>query len=106
MQEAERYALENCRITKTLPEYDPQYRDARTPEEYRSGDQESYTVNAHRCHCRHNCTNYDELIKTFDRDSLRDNVFYEAIRERIEELLNEVEEGELLEDNEGEAAED
>ncbi len=87
--EARTYAEEHCRITKPLPWYNPLDEYRCTPEEYEMGDRESCTPNAHACHCRHNCTNYDELIKPLDRGSVRDQVFYSAIRDRIEELLEE-----------------
>lgn len=88
--EARSYAEANCKITKPLPKYDPQYEYRCTPEEYEMGARESYTPNAHMCHCRHNCTNYEELMKPLDRDSVVHQVFYSAIHNRITELLDEV----------------
>lgn len=94
--EAERFALENCRITAHAEPYDPQYRQAPTPEEYEAGDRAAYTQNAWRTHVRHNCSNYDALIAGRSRDDPRDRVYYDAIRARIDELIDDYElEGEL-----------
>jgi hypothetical protein len=103
VKEAESYALESCKITRPLAKYDARYEYRPTPEEYNSGAKEAYTENAHRAHCRHNCTNYDELIKTLSKYSevLRDKVYYEAIRKRIDELLDDaIGESGSLEDEE------
>lgn len=89
--EAAEFARENCKITKPLPKYNPAYEFRCTPEEYESGLKESYSRNSHVCHCRHNCTNYDELIKDHSKNSelIEDGIFYLAIRSRIDELLSE-----------------
>lgn len=87
--EAKEFAEENCRITEPLPRYDPENEYRCTPEEYQMGARESYTPNSHMSHCRHNCTNYDELIAALDRDSVRDRIYYTAINVKITELLQE-----------------
>jgi hypothetical protein len=87
--EAREYALEQCRITRPLPQYDPSREYRCTPEEYDAGDRESYTPNAHACYCRHECTNYDELIEGLDQQCELDQIYYLAIRDRIEELIEE-----------------
>jgi hypothetical protein len=38
-------------------------------------------------HFRHNCTNYDELIKDLKRDGVQSRIYYWVIRDRITELL-------------------
>jgi len=73
--EASEFAIENCRITKPLP-----YSDLGR--------------------CRHNCTNYEELIEKLNKDGVIDQVFYSAIRERIDELLDHAIHG-PSEENEG-----
>jgi hypothetical protein len=87
--EAIAYAKEHCKITDPLEKYDSQYEYRCTPEDYAHGARESYTENAHMCHCRHNCTNYDELIKDLGRDSIAGRVYYTAIHARIMEMLEE-----------------
>ncbi|MDB5306552.1 MAG: hypothetical protein JWO38_754 [Gemmataceae bacterium] len=89
--EARQYAAENCRITRALPEYDPDLEFRPSPEDYAAGDREAYTPNAHMAKCRHEFTNYDELIRNLDRDSMEDQVAYEAIVTRINALLIEAE---------------
>lgn len=89
--EAETYAEENCRITKPLPKYDPRFEYKCSPEAYEAGAKQSYTENSHMCHCRHNCTNYHELLKPLDKNigNVWHRVRYWAIRERIDELLED-----------------
>lgn len=87
--EATEYAVQNCRITAPVPAYDPQREFRCTPEEYEAGAKESYTPNAHLAHCRHRCTNYEELLRGLDRDRAHDRVRVAAIRERVTELLEE-----------------
>jgi DNA-directed RNA polymerase subunit RPC12/RpoP len=89
--EVAEFAEQNCKITETLPKYNPAHEFRCTPEEYESGSKESYTHNSHLCYCRHNCTNYDELIKNLDKlgDHLEGKIHYEAIRSRVDELLKE-----------------
>jgi hypothetical protein len=87
------YARQHCAITTPLPEYDPSREEKCTREEYATGFKESYSPNAYRACCRHNCTNYEGLIKGLDKHShdVGDRILYTAIRERIEELLDEYE---------------
>lgn len=90
--DAAEFAEENCKITKALPKYNPLHEFRCTREDYESGySKESYTRNSHLCYCRHNCTNYDELIKGLNRfdHSLENQILYQAIRCRIDELLEE-----------------
>ena len=82
-----RFAEECCRITRPLPEYQPELEYRCSPEEYRMGERESYSPNAYLCHCRHNCTNYDELVADLGKDSATDHVRYLTIRDKIHELL-------------------
>jgi hypothetical protein len=70
--EAEGYAAEHCRITAPLPPCDE------------TCDPDSYLN-----YCRHNYTNYEELIQGLDRYDLADQVAYDAIRARIMELLED-----------------
>jgi hypothetical protein len=97
--EARAFAREYCRVTRPLPPYDPAREYRCTPEEYASGNRESYTRSAHACYCRHECTNYDELVRGLDRPSVTDQILYAAIRERIKELLEEAREADLLGDD-------
>jgi hypothetical protein len=87
--EARRFAEENCAITPPLARYYPEYENRCTPEEYEAGDRDSYTMNSHICWCRHNLSNYDDLIKDLSRQAVIDQVFYLAIRERTNELIKE-----------------
>lgn len=76
--EAESYAREYCKITGPLPEHNP--------------DEES--VIAHLADCRHNYTNYEELLerlgRRLDRFSIVGKIYYQAIRLTIEELLEDM----------------
>jgi hypothetical protein len=87
--EAKLFADENCKITSPLPVYDPNLEFSPTREEYEMGAREAYTRNSHRCHCRHQCTNYERLIQDFARDCFKDRIYYKVIKERIEELLQD-----------------
>ena len=87
--EAAAYAEAKCKITKPLPKYEPQYEYRCTHEDYENGNKESYTPNSHFCHRRHECTNYEELIKPLDRDRAWDRILYRAVRDKIEELIEE-----------------
>jgi hypothetical protein len=81
------YAVEACKITEPLPEYDHSCEYRCTPEEYEAGDRESHSPGSYAAFCRHNCTNYDDLIKPLSRYSAEDRVMYAAIRERTMEML-------------------
>lgn len=85
--DATAYAEKHCKVTRELEEYDSTQRYAPCPEAYALGDREAYTENSVYASNRHNCTNYDDLIRDLDRDSSRDRVYYDAIRARIDELL-------------------
>jgi hypothetical protein len=74
--EARIYAERECRITRPLPEYDRRREHSHTPDAYLA-------------HCRHSCTNYDELIVGLDRESVRNRIYYDAIRDRITELIEQ-----------------
>jgi hypothetical protein len=87
--EAMDYAEKHCKITETIPKYYPEHENRCTPEEYEMGYRDSYTPNAHLCCCRHNCTNYDELIRNLSRDEIPDKVYYTVIRNKIDELIEE-----------------
>ena len=54
-----------------------------------SRDSRNPLPNAYQCYLRHHCTNYDELIRPLERTSLADQFLYAAIRNRIEQLLEE-----------------
>lgn len=92
-QEAVEFALENCRITSPLPEYESELELRCSPDAYAMGDWACYTPDYHMARCRHNCTNYDELIKDLDREAVPDRIYYNAIRERITDLLLELDAG-------------
>ena len=89
--DARQYALENCRITSKLPEYDSEVHYAVTPEEFEEGDKESHTPNALLAYARHNCSNYDELIKGLAKMDGADRTYYSAIRKRIDKMICEAE---------------
>ncbi len=82
---------EHCRITRPLPEYDddPEREHRPTPEEYAAGDREAHTPNAHTTRCRHEFTNYDELIQDLEPTNVWDRIRHAAIRERIHELIEQ-----------------
>ena len=79
--EAAAYAEAKCKITKPLPKYEPQYEYRCTHEDYENGNKESYTPNSHFCHRRHECTNYEELIKPLDRDRAWDRILIRSPRQ-------------------------
>jgi len=81
--------VSRVRITDRVEKYDPRYRSAPTREEYDAGFREAYTENAVRAHNRHTRTNYDELIRGLDRSDALEQAVYNAVRERVEELLDE-----------------
>jgi len=87
-KEAIAFALEHCRITSPLHQFQEEYEYRCGHEEYELGCKESYTENSVRAFNRHCCTNYDDLIEGLDRFDATDHVFYVAIRERIDELVH------------------
>ena len=89
VKEARAFAKANCKITHPLPEYDEEAEFKCSREDYEAGERESYSPNAYMAHCRHNCTNYDDLIKSFDRDTYSDQLYYEAIKDRIAVLIEQ-----------------
>lgn len=97
-EEARTYATRECRITKPFPRYDhdtPEYRP--TPDEYAAGDRVAHTPNAFVTRLRHEYTNYETIIDGADRTDLRDQIFYAAVRQRIDELVS----AELIENGDG-----
>lgn len=91
--EAKVFAAEHCRITKALPAYDDENEFRCTPEEYETGFGVSNTPDAYFVSCRHENTNYDELIWGLSRTAMWDQVLYHAIRDRIDRMLiDEIEE--------------
>lgn len=86
------HALEHCAIyANSIERYDPAHHYAPSAEQYSGGDKFAYTPNALRAHNRHEATNYDELIRPLLPDDPVGQVYYSAIRARIEELLDEEE---------------
>ena len=82
-------AVAMCRITGEFPVYDQSLEFKPTRDEYEMGNRTSYSPRAYDCHCRHNCTNYDELIRTLGKHDAADQVVYRAVRDRIDDLVNE-----------------
>ena len=103
------YANE-VRITERIERFDPASRWAPTPEEYEAGSREAYTANSVRAFNRHCRTNYDALIDGLDRDDALERAVYNAVRERVDLLLDEAEYESADEvdddDNEGDLNED
>jgi hypothetical protein len=87
-KEAEEFAKANCKITRKLHRFDESKAWACSPEDYEMGARESYTENSVRARNRHNCTNYEQLIPDRLDDSMWARARYEAIRVRVEELLD------------------
>ncbi|HQX50739.1 MAG TPA: hypothetical protein PLY87_02345 [Planctomycetaceae bacterium] len=81
-------AMNSLEFTCELPTFDPAKAWACTSKEYEMGSRESYTENAFRTHCRHQCTNYDELIADLDRDNMYDQVSYQAIRCHVDRMID------------------
>jgi hypothetical protein len=88
-EEANEFAATNCKIVYPLPEYDAENECRCTPEEYARGEKLSNTPNSYRAACRHEYTNYEELLEDVERDSIRGKVFYEVIRTKIDDLLED-----------------
>jgi hypothetical protein len=86
-KEAEEFAKTNCKIIRKLHRFDPHKEWACSRDDYEMRVRESYTENSVRAHNRHNCTNYDQLLPQRLDDSMWARALYEAVRERIEELL-------------------
>jgi hypothetical protein len=82
--------VERCAIkSRPLPPYDPALEFAPTPEEYAMGDRVAYSPGSYLTHCRHNLTNYDELIDDLDKERFLDSIVYVAVHNRILALVVE-----------------
>lgn len=82
-------AVSMCKATADFPVFDESETWAPTPEQYERGERDAYTENSYRCYCRHSCTNYDDLIRNLDRHDAADQLVYDAIRARIDELVEQ-----------------
>ncbi|HMI82556.1 MAG TPA: hypothetical protein VK550_00615 [Polyangiaceae bacterium] len=87
--DARKFAEQFCCITDSLERFDEAQRFAPTPSEYEAGMTEAYTTNSVRAYNRHNRTNYEEIIGLLDRYDPVDQAIYGAVRDRINELLDE-----------------
>jgi hypothetical protein len=87
--EAREFAMARSAIKPDLPKYEGDSSFKCTPEQYAAGEKMSDTPNAHFCSCRHEYTNYEQLIADLDCETLRDKLFYAAIRSRIDKLVAE-----------------
>lgn len=89
-KDATAYA-EKCRITHAPALYDDEHRHAVTREEYEQCYKDSYTANSTDAHNRHECTNYDELLKDIPNDAMtiKSHSYYRAIRDRVEYHITE-----------------
>jgi hypothetical protein len=85
---ATNYAELNCKVTAPLHEYDEECYSPITPDEYEEC-KECYTQNAVHAHNRHQCTNYDEICEGLDRRSFVDDIFYRAVRNKIDDLIGD-----------------
>ncbi|QEF97748.1 hypothetical protein Mal15_17920 [Stieleria maiorica] len=88
-QEAETHARAACRITAELPGFDAENEFRCSQEDYDLGMRWSNTPNSYLSACRHECTNYDDLIGACHKSSqsIADQVFYAAIRERTDKMV-------------------
>jgi hypothetical protein len=87
---AVRYARMFCRLTNELPEYDAAFEPGPSWADYIRGDEPTVSENAYAAFCRHECTNYDRLIKKYDPDSILGRILYWAVRDRIMAMLYEL----------------
>ena len=87
--ESEELAKRNCRITRKLPEYDGESECQCTPSAYETDGRESNAFDDYLTKCRHECTNYDDLIANLQRNShaVCDAIEYLAIRNRTDRIL-------------------
>ena len=83
------HASSACKLDAELPIFDPATSRTITPDEYANGARESNTENAYRCRLRHDFSNYDTLISQLDRDCCIDSITYQAIRARMDEMIDE-----------------
>lgn len=87
-EDAKEFALKNCKITGELEYYDTKDDGGiGLSEEYSDDTRECYTWGYVLAINRHCNTNYEELIKELSRESGRDQAYYQAIRSRIDELV-------------------
>ena len=80
-REAREYAQRECKITRQFPQYDELLADRPTLDDFAGR-------RAYFAHCRHECTNYDKLIQGSKDAGFEGKISYEAIRERIHELID------------------
>jgi hypothetical protein len=100
---AREYAKEELRIIKPLPAFVRSEAWTITPDEYERGYRIANTENAYRTRCRHEYTNYDDLISGLDQYNLCDQIWYDVIRELVDEMIDEeIESKELIVDFEDE----
>ncbi|PAY19098.1 hypothetical protein CKO51_13295 [Rhodopirellula sp. SM50] len=90
-EEARTYAIANCQVTVALPRPDAEHQVRCTREMYQSGEPSCNIPSSHLAKYRQDCTNYDALIRRFNKFSqtLAARVFCNAIRERIDDMLSE-----------------
>jgi hypothetical protein len=91
LEQAAKFALANVRVTSEPEPFDsdPELEIKPSPQEYAAGAKLAYTRNAWRAHVRHACTNYDELTSGLAKDDPLHRVRYDAIRQRVEELIED-----------------
>lgn len=89
-EDARAWAEESLRVTGTLEEYDEASHFKPTPRDYREGSV-AHTPNAVSTRNRHHRTNYDALCAELgaSRSAPLVGVYYEALRDRVAELLGE-----------------
>lgn len=88
-KDAADYATANVRVVRDPEPYDPALRFAPTREEYALGQKAAYTPNAYHAQLRHCNTNYEALIRGLERGDPVDELFYWAVRSRVDELIAE-----------------
>jgi hypothetical protein len=88
-RKAEQFARENCRLTRPLPEYDPDGALSESGEKYTGGTLTATSPVAWLAHVRHGCTNYDELIESLCKHRFADRIWYAVIRSRVTALLGD-----------------
>ncbi len=76
------------RVTGEAEHYDVAHHYAPTYEEYAIGDRSAHTSNGVATRNRHCSTNYNELIAELERGNPLHEVYYEAIRARVDELTD------------------
>ena len=88
-EEAKTYAIANCQVTVSLPRPKAELQVRCMREMYQSGKPSSNTHSELLVLYRQDCTNYDDLIRPFNKSSqtLAAQVFCNAIRDRTDEML-------------------